>query len=497
MASVRKRLREVYAALDAASSYSEWLVAARAHDDLSGAAAWREDDRSDHYDAESLRSSIESMRALRVAGQGLELARSLTEDLFRHLGDLSAPDLYDTAMAGSKRLVERYLAEATASLRWLAESPPPELSRRETLRRFEAAWKVFGRSALLLSGGATWGFYHLGVVKALFEHGVLPHILSGASTGAMVAAGVCTRDDDDLAAMYADTDQIRLDGLVPAGPRRALSSGAWLAPEALYEVLLHNVGGYTFAEARARSGRALNISVSPTRTRQKPRLLNWMTAPDVLVARAALASSALPGLFPPIQLTARGAEGGERPYIPGERWVDGSLHSDLPKRRLARLHNVNHFIVSQANPHVLPFVRHHGRRGLAPALAGLAGATVRSQGVMAADIARRAARSAGPVGQLADQAYALVSQDYRGDIDIHPRFRWGLFRKVVQNPTRDDLALFIREGERAVWPRLAMIRDQTTIGRTFRTCVERLRAPPASATYPPAPYPPATYPPAP
>ncbi|NJN36554.1 MAG: hypothetical protein HC794_05210 [Nitrospiraceae bacterium] len=34
------------------------------------------------------------------------------------------------------------------------------------------------------------------------------------------------------------------------------------------------------------------------------------------------------------------------PYLDGERWVDGSLHGDLPKQRLSRLHNVNHFIVS-------------------------------------------------------------------------------------------------------------------------------------------------------
>lgn len=39
------------------------------------------------------------------------------------------------------------------------------------------------------------------------------------------------------------------------------------------------------------------------------------------------------------------------------RWRDGSLESDLPMMQLKELFNVNHFIVSQANPHITPFLR--------------------------------------------------------------------------------------------------------------------------------------------
>lgn len=42
----------------------------------------------------------------------------------------------------------------------------------------------------------------------------------------------------------------------------------------------------------------------------------------------------------------------------GQRlWRDGSLESDLPMMQLKELFNVNHFIVSQANPHIAPFLR--------------------------------------------------------------------------------------------------------------------------------------------
>ncbi len=443
-------------ALAAATSYAEWLGAAEEYDRLTGGDAWRAEDESPHYDADLLRLDLASLRRLRATGPAasLELADLLTSSLYRHLAELAAPELYEGALAGTKHLVADYLAEVERALQWLAVTALPGIGNDEKKSRFTQAFRVYGRSALMLSGGATWGFHHLGVVKALFEQGVLPQILSGASTGAMIAAGVCVRTDTELADLYTHPEQMRLDGLSPVGLRRGIEGGALLDPERLHDVLRHNIGDYTFAEAWARSGRALNISVSPTRRRQKARLLTHLTTPDVLVASAALASSALPGLFPPVVLEARNAAGERVVYGPNERWVDGSLHEDLPKLRLARLHNVNHFIVSQTNPHVVPFAR--GVSGVAPAVAGLT-----------TSAARALRRLPGPLGQLADHANALASQDYSGDIDIYPQFRPELLVRIVANPTRADLDAFIRSGERSTWPKIAMITDQTRVGRAF------------------------------
>jgi NTE family protein len=466
------------AELDGATTYAGWLEVARELDQASGAEDWRGDDASPYYDAERLRADLAVLRTRRASGDGAGLADALSTSVYRHQADLAAPELYDGALAGTKHLVGAWLDEVEASLRWLVANPIRGLGLADKRARFEQAWRVYGRSALLLSGGATWGFHHLGVVKALFENHALPHILSGASTGAMVASGICSRDDAGLRALFADPGALRLDGLAPVGLSGALRSGAWLDPRRFHEVIRHNCGDLTFAEAFARSGRALNISVSPTRTRQKPRLLSHLTAPEVLVPSAALASSALPGLFPPVELQARAQSGGTMPYAPGELWADGSIYGDLPKLRLARLHNVNHFIVSQTNPHVAPLLRLRERGGfVTPAVAGAATVTARAHGAYAADLARRAAPAwSGPVRQLADRAYALVSQDYRGDIDIHPRFRPELLVKLVKNPTRADLDTFIREGERATFPKLPQILDQTRLGRVFAECAAALGA---------------------
>ena len=78
-----------------------------------------------------------------------------------------------------------------------------------------------------------------------------------------------------------------------------------------------------------------------------------------------------------------------------------------------------------------------------------------------------------PLRQATERGLALFGQSYTGDIDIHPRFRLELLRKVAVNPTRADLAAFIREGRNAVCV-LARIRDQTRIERTFQHCVSTL-----------------------
>lgn len=52
------------------------------------------------------------------------------------------------------------------------------------------AWGVeirhlYGHTALLLSGGAMFGLYHLGVVKALAQAHLLPRLIAGSSAGAL------------------------------------------------------------------------------------------------------------------------------------------------------------------------------------------------------------------------------------------------------------------------------------------------------------------------
>jgi TAG lipase/steryl ester hydrolase/phospholipase A2/LPA acyltransferase len=87
--------------------------------------------------------------------------------------------------------------------------------------------------------------------------------------------------------------------------------------------------------------------------------MNYLTTPSVLVWSAVLASIAAPGLFDKVELMRKNDRGETKPYFPSftrQRYVDGSIANDLPMKRISELFNVNTFIVSQVNPHVVPFI---------------------------------------------------------------------------------------------------------------------------------------------
>lgn len=469
----RRKLVRLLSALDEATSYAQWSAIAADIDGLSKLDAWRTADGAPHLDAASIREDIARLASYRERGDFAAVLSRLTATIHRHQGDVTTPDLFDTALTGPPTLVEEWLAAVEETIRWMAGAPG--VPEDDKLRLVEHSARLHGRSALLLSGGATLGFYHLGVVKALWQAGLLPEVLCGASMGAMVAAGIATRTDDELAEMFEDPSDVRRVGLRMVGFSAMKSQGALLDPSVMLETVRHNVGLYTFRQAFERTGRVLNVSISPTRDRQKPRILNHLTAPDALICVAALASGAVPVAFPPVMLKALDADGREVPYLPRERWIDGSMQGDLPKMRLSRLHNVNHFIVSQTNPHVLPFLHLRQQGGLLPMAASIAGKSLHTQSRQLLQVAAKLAEPT-PLSGWVGIAQGLADQDYRGDIDLHPRLDLRLFRRVFSNPTRAELDRFILEGERATWPRLEMIRQHTRISRVFAEIIGQLRA---------------------
>jgi len=74
--------------------------------------------------------------------------------------------------------------------------------------------------------------------------------------------------------------------------------------------LQQNLGNLTFQEAFNRTGRVVNISISPSISNHNhASLLNHLTAPTVLLWSAVSASCALPLIFKPVQLKAKDADG--------------------------------------------------------------------------------------------------------------------------------------------------------------------------------------------
>lgn len=462
-------------ALEYAGSYDEWMSAATALDKAEGLLDWRAAEGSDFFHERLIRSHIARMRELRQAGSLALLSELLQESVYRHLGELNNPELYLYARSGTKLVVTEYLDEVECVMRTLCEQTIPGMSEARKLVLFEQAERIYGRPALMLSGGAAFGIYHLGVVKALWEQHLLPQTLAGSSMGAIVAAAVCNRSDAELDDLFAESQdrihRIALRWRSPAGMWRRRTA---MDESQVFEHIVANAGSATFLEAYKRSGRILNISVSPTRTRQKPRVLNYLTSPDVLVEYAAQASCAVPGLFPPVALQARRADGRQASYMSTETWIDGTVHGDLPRERLARLHNVNQTIVSQANPHVIPFITHRRQRGVRAFGKRVVSSFIHTGTAELLDIGKHLFEKT-PLNPVLAQAHAVAAQTYLGDINIQYPFRPSAYLKVISNPTPQGLADYIRAGEKATWPQLAMIRDLTRISRVFPECIAVIR----------------------
>ncbi len=476
MRDTKKQHRELERQLAEATSYDQWYAVSEQIDDLEGTLAWRDERGCELLHEKLIREHIDAMVHCRNKGDTRGLTRVLQESLYRHLGEIANPDLYAVAWTGTKYLVTEFLDEVERSMNFICDHDMPGVTEQQKLRLFRDAERVYGRPALMLSGGAAFGVYHIGVTRALWQQGLLPDVIAGSSMGAIVAGAICTRNDQELERFFNEPGEIHLDAFRWLEPARIWRKRHAMDQSQLLHHIHTNIGSTSFREAAEHSGRTLNISVSPTRTRQKPRLLNSLASPEVLVDSAILASCAVPGIYPPVTLQARDSARGKackKPYMPTERWIDGSVHGDLPLMRMARLHNVNRTIVSQANPHVLPFISHHHQRGPGASAKQAAASILHAQVATTLQLTRNS-WSSSIVRPLLEQAHAMATQTYLGDINVQFPFRPLLYRKLLTNPGREDLEMFIRLGEQATWPRIPIIRDQTRISRTFSNCIARL-----------------------
>ena len=465
----KSHLKRLEAAMGEAANYAEWTEAARAHDEESGAEDWKTVDDSDHYDNESIRTRLDCLRELRERQDDRGLLFALNEGIHGNMGGMGSAALYDRAKLGTKYLIADYVEEIGLALEHLASPEVDSISLEEKLDFFRRASHCFGRSALMLSGSGTLLFIHLGVARALWQEGLLPDIISGSSGGSLVGAIMCASTDDELHKIFdpenipgKEAPESWLEHIVSAiKPDRITRDDTWNVLEKL-------LPDFTFQEAFEHTGRHINISVAPAEMLQKSRLLNADTSPNVFMREAVLASTAIPGFFPPVVLMAKNDKGERQEYHGSRKWVDGSISDDLPAKRLARLYGVNHYIVSQTNPLVIPFLDQRERKS--DPLSALKHATVSSAKTWfnaGVTMLNKPLSVIPEAKRLTSTLLAVINQSYVGDITILPLTKWHNPLKALSWRTEDEIVELMDEGERATWPHLERVRIQTRISRTL------------------------------
>jgi NTE family protein len=160
--------------------------------------------------------------------------------------------------------------------------------------------------ALALSSGGARGFAHIGVIKALEEAGVVPDIVTGASSGAVVgalyAAGKRAAELEEIALGLDRGDLVDV----------SLFGNGWVKGQALQDFVNRQVDGRPIE----RLARPFAVVATEVKSR---RVVVFNRGDTGLAVRA---SASVPNLFVP-------------PVINGEEYVDGGLLSPVPVK-LAR-----------------------------------------------------------------------------------------------------------------------------------------------------------------
>ncbi|KAF4120423.1 TAG lipase / steryl ester hydrolase / phospholipase A2 / LPA acyltransferase [Geosmithia morbida] len=482
-----------------AESYAQWEAAAAELDRLQGNDKWKEDESAmvEGYNAVLLAERLRQLDDARYSCDLPSMMHLIRTALSRDLAGMDNVDLYRHSYMGTKVLIERYVESTLATIDAVVtqSSVDTSVELRDLLEGMLFARQSFGRSALLLSGGGTFGMAHIGVVKSLFEARLFPRIISGASAGSIVCAVVCTRVDEEIPgvlkafphgnlAVFEEEDN--RDGIL-GHIRRLLTEGSWSDIQHLSGVMRELTGDLTFQEAYNRTRRILNICVSSASIYELPRLLNYVTAPNVMIWSAVAASCSVPIIFNAPPLLVKDPLTGEHlPWNPTpQRWIDGSVDNDLPMTRLAEMFNVNHFIVSQVNPHVIPFLanddyivpdrtpvaekrQHNDNMDLAYTLTSLARDEALHRLQFLAEV--------GIFPNMVDKIRSVLSQKYSGDITILPEMSMQDLPGILTNPTVEFITRSTLLGERATWPKLSRIRDRCAIELALDRAVHCLRA---------------------
>lgn len=532
-----------------ADSQDEWMDLAERIDSVQGNDVWRSDPKCALYEQSRISHRVDEYVHLMRRSDIFELMFTLRGGIHRNKFGLLHEGLFSKALAGSKVLVETYHNVVCAALDFVCDAPVPPgeapIPTEARLSFFNETRHSYGRTALLLSGGAALGIYHVGVVKCLMENGLMPRVMGGASAGSILCAMVGTRTDEEcfndlfhakgttapghtggiefkfFSPIKGETlddhdDQVLQNSaggfrdakrtwqlLAPVAVRRIVSTiydmltGSWRPQdmlnhdtEFLRKCLRTNIGNFTFQEAFDRTGRILNIIVTPNNNSDPPRLLNYLTAPHVLVWSAAVASSSLPGVFEANQLMVKDADGTERAEsAEPAHFSDGSMEADLPMDQLSEMFNINHFIISQANAHAVMFASF----GLSKAVWTTPILGMMTQVLMFLKNQTRAwfkhcvelvgGRRIAPLFHTRRGLWSsFFTQEYEGrptDISLIPwishRGFFSALAHCIYNPSEEDFHAWTKAAERETWKYIPAIKSHIAEEVTLDHCVQRLR----------------------
>ena len=194
-----ERIRRRKHALDRATSLESWQRIALELDHLCGHDLWKQQPQSDDYDWRLLQHMSHQLNEARSRGDYRSLTFLLSQILHRQFSQIQSEQLYSRSFHGTKHEVEDFLSRVVEQLNFLCHTDfGPAFGEVQKLRFFQRARRNLGKSVLCLSGGGALAMYHIGAARAMIKGNCLPSIINGTSGGAIIAALIGTRTDEEL-----------------------------------------------------------------------------------------------------------------------------------------------------------------------------------------------------------------------------------------------------------------------------------------------------------
>ncbi|CAL9734859.1 triacylglycerol lipase 5 [Monosporozyma servazzii] len=459
-------------------SYDQWKLTSLKLDKLTNKDQWKLNPESNLYDYKLIHNLTESMKLMRINKDYSKLLYIIRTNWKRNLGNLGNVNLYRHCNVGTKKIIDDYLFESKLSIKTLLEQN--ELDENYLLGILQQTKRNIGKTALVLSGGATFGLFHIGILAALFEADSIPKVISGTSAGAIVASIFCIHTTEEIPSLLANVLNMEFnifkdekdksnseDILIKLS--RFLKGGSWFSNKHLKNTMIEFLGNLTFQEAYYRTGKILNITVSPASIFEQTRLLNNLTAPNILIWSAVCASCSVPGIFPATPLYEKDPKTSEiREWLgkTSAKFVDGSVDNDLPIPRLSEMFNIDHIIACQVNPHVFPFLKTSlscvggevqtelsakFKQNLTNIFQFCSNEVIHGLDILG---------ECGIVANVMAKLTSILSQQYSGHITILPGFSMlNQSYELLRNPSRSFLLKETTLGARAAWPKLSMIKN--------------------------------------
>jgi TAG lipase/steryl ester hydrolase/phospholipase A2/LPA acyltransferase len=482
-----------------ATNFESWYDSSLKLDCLLNNNSWKLNPQSDLYDYDLIYRHLNDMRAARKSGDFKLLLYLIRTRWIRNLGNIGDIGLYRHSFVGTKQLIEEYIDECKLSLDYLVKSDDVNLDDRYLLGMLIQTRKNIGRTALLLSGGSTFGIFHIGVLITLLEANLVPRIISGSSAGSIVASIICSRTNEETSQILQNITRSKFDIFSDESYTKDdnsnfknllntlshfLKYGTLFDTSGLKETMIGFVGDLTFKEAYNRTGKILNITVSPASIHEQTKLLNYLTAPNCLIWSVVCASCSLPGVFPSTTVYEKNPRTGEIQEWNNDaslKFVDGSVDNDLPIARLSEMFNVDHIIAVQVNPHVAPILK---------VLVSNVGGEVENElsnkfknllnnvydfVTCEAIHYLQILNEMDIYKNLANKIISILSQNYSGDITILPDIQPMDFLKLFENPSPDFLVDLVIRGAKASWPKVTVINNHCGVEFALDKAISTLR----------------------